>query len=69
MLACNECKGTNISEQLWVHTNDYILKDGKTYYSVDFHLLDKSECGMYWCNDCNDETIPYDNEDKESEVA
>ena len=80
MIACNECKGTNISEQIWVRTNEakYIRKGGATskykssvyidtYYPIDFDLLEKSESDIYWCNDCNDEAIVHDNGDKESQ--
>ena len=75
MIACNECKGTNISEQLWVNTNDIIFVKGKsgfhtkTYYAIDYEMQDKASTDIYLCLDCNEDTIVYDNEDKESEVA
>ena len=80
MIACNECKGTNISEQLWVRTNEpKYVKKGRatdeykpstyidTYYPIDFDLLDKYDSeSMYYCHDCHDEAFVHDNEDKES---
>lgn len=68
MIACNECKGTNISEKMWVETNDFLLKKGKTYYAIDFELLENDT--DYYCKDCREyPSFVHDNEDKESEVA
>ena len=68
MIACNSCKGTNIVERIWVRVNEETCQKGKngnyeTYYPIDWRMHDKSCSDEFWCKDCNDDTIIFDNEE------
>ena len=54
IIVCEACGSDKISEKMWVDTNSFISIDGETYYKYDDSIDDT----MYWCNKCNEESLP-----------
>ena len=54
LIVCDACGSDKISEKIWIDTNSYISVDGETYYKYSDSIDDTD----YWCEKCNDETLP-----------
>ena len=54
IIVCEACGSDKISEKMWVDSNSFISIDGETYYKHDNSVDDT----MYWCNKCNEESVP-----------
>ena len=54
IIVCDACGSDKVVEKMWVETNSYMYIDGETYYKYD----DSIDEGQYWCNKCNEESLP-----------
>ena len=52
MIICKECKSKDISEQVWVESNN-LIDEGthELYYAYDFRMENPRN---YWCHICRD---------------
>ena len=54
LVVCDECGSDELSEKMWVDSNSYVSIDGESY----FKYIDGLDDTKYWCDKCNDETLP-----------
>ena len=54
LVVCDTCGSDKISEKVWVDSNSYISIDGDSYYKY----IDGLDDTKYWCDKCDEETIP-----------
>ena len=54
LVVCDECGSDELSEKMWVDSNSYVSIDGESY----FKYIDGLDDTKYWCDKCNEETMP-----------
>ena len=54
LVVCDMCGSEEISEKLWVDSNDYMSIEGNLY----FKYIDGVDDEQYWCGNCSDMARP-----------
>ena len=54
LVVCDSCGSEELSEKMWVDSNSYVSIDGESY----FKYIDGIDDTKYWCDKCNEETVP-----------